>query len=103
MPLTVNLRHLEAGPVRLQGELPASELDLTDLDDLLSPAGPLRYELEFSHQEQGLLIQGRLEMSFACECVRCLKPFAKHVVLSDWSSLLPWHGEGRLPVVNDTV
>ena len=103
MPLTVNLRHLEGGPIRLQGELSVAELDLTSLDELIRPCGPLRYDLEVSHQVQGLLVQGQLEMPFACECARCLKPFEHRVGLADWSSLLPWEGEDRVRVSHDSV
>jgi uncharacterized protein len=103
MPIIVNLRHLEDRPIQLQGEVPVEELDLTDLDELVRPAGPLRYEVELSRQEQGLLVQGRLEILFACECARCLKPFNHHLVLEDWSDLLPWEGEDGVRVANDCV
>jgi uncharacterized protein len=103
MPLTINLRHLEDSPIRLRGEVSVSELDLTDLDDLVRPAGPLLYDLECSHQEQGLLMQGQLEMVFSCECARCLKTFELGLALDDWSVLLPWEGEDRVRVNNDSV
>jgi len=103
MPLTVNLRHLERGPLRLRGEMPASELDLGGLDEMVRPARPLRFDLELTRQAQGLLVQGRLEMRFECACVRCLKSFELRLELADWSSLLPWEGEDKVLVGNDSV
>jgi uncharacterized protein len=103
MPLTINLRHLEDGPIRLRGELSVLEMDLAGLDELVRPAGPLGYDLEFSRQEQGLLVQGRLEMVFTCECARCLRTFEHGLRLEDWSILLPWEGEDRVRVDHDSV
>ena len=103
MRLTVNLHHLEKGPLHLQGELSVSELELADLDEMVRPTKPLRYDLEVTLQERGLLVQGRLEMSVECECVRCLKSFELRLELADWSGLLPWEGEDKVLVSNDSV
>ena len=103
MRLTVNLHHLEKGPLHLQGEMPASELELADLDEMVRPTKPLRYDLEVTLQEHGLLVQGRLEMSVDCECVRCLTSFELRLELADWSGLLPWEGEDKVLVSNDSV
>ena len=43
--LSVNLRHLEAHEVRLQGELPVKELDFDLRDDMIRLKKPLRYDL----------------------------------------------------------
>ncbi len=103
MPLVVHLRQLEGGPLELAGELPAAELDVEELDELVRPVGPLRYRLELNRHEQGLLVQGRLEMAFECRCARCLKAFAHHLELSSWTSLLPWEGEDKVLVTNESV
>ena len=103
MPLTVNLRHLEKGPLHLHDEVPASELALAGLDEMVQPASLLRYDLEITPQEQGLLVQGRLEMLFECVCVRCLKSFKFRLELADCSGLLPWEGEDKVLVSNDSV
>jgi uncharacterized protein len=103
VPLTVNLRHLEQGPLRLQDELLASELGLADLDEMIRSTSPLRYDLEITRHEQGLLVRGRLEMPFECACVRCLRPFTFRLELANWSALLPWEGEDKVLISNDSV
>ena len=103
MPLAVNLRHLEAHPVRLQGELPLAELDLDPKDEVIRPQGPLGYDIEVQKLEGGLWVQGRLSLELECECVRCLKLFRYKLQLEDWGSHLPLQGEDAVPVVNDCV
>ena len=103
MPLTVNLRHLEAHNVRLEGELPAEELDIDTRDEAIRVTQPLEYDLEVQKLDQGILIQGRLGLMLECRCVRCLKPFQHELKLKDWTCHLPLEGEERVAVVNDLV
>ena len=53
MPLVVNLRHLEADNIRLEGKLPARELDIDPLDTVIQVAQPLEYDLEVQKLEDG--------------------------------------------------
>jgi|HubBroStandDraft_2_1064218.scaffolds.fasta_scaffold683588_1 uncharacterized protein len=103
MPLLVNVRHLEAGNVRLTGQLPAQELDIDTRDEMIRVTHPLDYDLEAQMLEGGLLIRGRLHLLLDCECVRCLKPIQHHVELSDWNCHLPMEGEDAVAVANDCV
>lgn len=103
MPLLVNLRHLEAHEIKLEGELPVSELDLDLRDDMCRAEKPLVYELEVEQMENSLLVQGRLRLPLQCECVRCLKSFEFVLDLKHWTQLLPLEGEEKTPVVNDCV
>ena len=103
MPLTVNLRHLAAHSVRLQGELPSAELDLGKRDEMIEVAAPLAYNLEVEKVEHGLLIQGELELPLHCTCVRCLKSFESRLELKHWTCHVPLQGEDAAPVVNDLV
>jgi DUF177 domain-containing protein len=103
MPLRVNLRHLEAHNVRLNGELAAAELDLDTGDEMIRAEAPLRYDLEVQQLEHSLLIQGRLRLALKCQCVRCLKPFELRIELMEWTRHLPLEGEERALVVNDCV
>ncbi len=75
MPLKINLRHLEEHEVRLQGELPAGELDFDLHDELIRAEKPLRYDLTAEKLHDAVLVQGRLELTLDCQCVRCLKSF----------------------------
>ncbi|MDB6110542.1 MAG: hypothetical protein JWR69_2292, partial [Pedosphaera sp.] len=103
MALLVNLHHLEKDPVRLQGQLPAGELDLEGVDELIHPTQPLNYDIEVQKLDQGILAQGSLELTLDCECVRCLKPFQYRLELPDWACHLALEGEEAAPVVNDCV
>ena len=103
MSLSVNLRHLEAHPLSLSGELSLKELDLDVRDEMLRPAGPLHYKLEVQKLEGGLLVQGGLKLKLDCQCVRCLKPFRSSLNLQQWTRHLPLQGEEAVTVNNDCV
>jgi uncharacterized protein len=103
MPLVVNLRHLEAHNIRMEGKLPARELDINTLDTVIQVAQPLEYDLEVQKLEDGLLVQGRLLLNLECECVRCLKPFQHRLELDGWACHLPLQGEDCAVAVNDCV
>ena len=103
MPLLVNLRHLEAHNVRLEGELPVEELDLDIRDELIQSKEALRYDFEVQMLEHSLLTQGLLELTVDCQCARCLKSFKYTIKLEHWSSLFALEGEESVPVVNDCV
>ena len=103
MSLSVNLRHLEAHAVRLEGELPIKELDIDTRDEMIQVAQPLSYDIAVEKLDGGLLAQGKLELTLQCRCVRCLKPFQYLLKLEHWSRHLPLQGEERVPVVNDCI
>ncbi len=103
MRLTVNLRHLDRGPVTLKGELTAEDLELTDIDELIRVGGPIQYDLEAAKMERSVLVQGKLELTLECECARCLKPFEWELQVADWKCLLALDGEEAVPVASDCV
>ena len=103
MPLLVNLRHLEKNNVRLEGQMSAAELDMDSVDELIRVTQPLNYDLEVEKIDEGLLAQGRLELTLECECARCLKPFQHRLELPHWTAHLPLEGEEKTPVTNDCV
>ena len=103
MPLVVNLRHLEAHNIRLEGKLPVEEMDIDTHDEVIQVAQPLEHDLEVQKLEDGLLVQGRLHLNLECQCVRCLKPFQHRLELDGWACHLPLQGEDRVAVVNDCV
>ncbi|MCU0782922.1 MAG: YceD family protein [Verrucomicrobia bacterium] len=103
MPLVVNLRHLANQNVRLQGELPTGELDLETYDEMIRVAGPVSHDLEAQLLDNNLLVRGSLRVTLACQCVRCLKPFACDLNLAEWTCLLPLKGEECVPVSSDCV
>jgi uncharacterized protein len=103
MPLVINLRHLEAHSIRLEGKLPAKDLDIDTHDEVIQVSQPLEHDLEVQQLEDGLLVQGHLHLALDCQCVRCLKPFQYHLKLDDWACHLPLEGEDCVAVVNDCV
>ncbi len=103
MPLLVNLRHLEAADLKLEGELPLGELDIETGDEVIRLGEPLEYRLEIQKVQDGVLVQGNLGMDLACQCVRCLKPFVYRLELKNWARHLPLQGEEAATIVNDCV
>src|ERR1041384_8279705 len=103
MAVSVNLRHLEAHSVKLDGELPVEELDLDIRDEMLQAKQPLKYDLEVERVEQSLLLKGSLRLLLDCRCVRCLKPFKYELALDAWTCHVPLEGEEAAPIVNDCV
>jgi uncharacterized protein len=103
MSLVVNLRHLEAHNIRLKGQVPAAELGIDSLDEVIQVAQPLEHDLEVQSLEDGLLVQGRLFLNLECQCVRCLKPFQYRLELDGWACHLPLEGEDCVVPVNDCV
>lgn len=103
MPLLVNLRHLEAHNLRLEGELSVADLDIDTRDEVIQVAHGLEYALEVQKLEGGLLVQGRLRMVLDCQCVRCLKAFGHPLELADWTCHLSFEGEEAVRVTNDCV
>ena len=103
MPVTINLRHLEKKNVRLDGDLPAEELDLEQMDEMIHPHAPLKYDLEVERSGQNLLVNGAVHFTVDCECVRCLKPFRHPIHLEPYHAVVPLEGEEKAPVVNDLV
>lgn len=103
MPLIVNLRHLEVHDLHLRGEIPAAELEIDNRDEVVRVLSPLEYDVEVQSLDEAILVQGRLRLPLACECVRCLKPFELCLDLPSWACHLPLEGEEAVPVVVDCV
>jgi uncharacterized protein len=103
MSLVVNLRHLAAKNLLLQGELSLRELDIDTKDEMLRVALPVWYDLEAQKLEKSVLVRGRLRVTLDCQCVRCLKPFQHRLELEAWTCHLELEGEERVAVDNDCV
>ena len=101
--LTVNLHHLEAHEIHLQGELSVNELDLDVHDPMIHPHQPVHYDLTVEKLPDGLLVSGSLRLTLECACVRCLEPFRHELNLADWNCHLPFVGEDKVVVDNDCV
>ena len=104
MPVIVNLRHFEDGPVDLEGELSARELDFAELkDELVAVSEPLHYGVRVEKNENHLHVSGGLELVVDATCKRCLKEFKLPVALEPYHAYVPLEGEDAAPVANDVV
>lgn len=103
MPLAFNLRHLEDKDLHLRGDLPAAELELENVDELIHLQEPLHYDLEVEKLEKNVLVHGRLSLPLHCECARCLKPFTQQLNFDNWICHLALEGEEQVVVKNDCV
>ena len=103
MPVLVNLRHLDAHNIQLEGELPVAELDIDTRDEVIQAKHPLKYDLDVQKMDDSLLIQGNLHLDLDCKCVRCLKEFTYPLELPNWALHLPLKGDDQVAVINDCV
>ena len=103
MAVSVNLRHLENKNVRLEGELPATELQLEQMDEMIQAHAPLKYDLEVERSGQSLLVNGTVDFTLDCECVRCLRAFPHPIHLEPYHLVVPLEGEEKAEVANDLV
>jgi DUF177 domain-containing protein len=103
MALIVNVRQLELKDLHLEGEMPVAELDLEGVDDLIELAEPLHYGLTAERLGENVLVQGQLQCTLKCHCVRCLKGFTQEIDLENWTCDLPLEGEEKAIVTNDCI
>jgi uncharacterized protein len=104
MRATVNLRHLEEGPQRLEGGISPEVLEVDKLgDEVIQAKEPLCYDLEVEKQDRNLLVHGALRTNLDCQCVRCLKAFKYPLVLEPYDLFVSLEGEDAAPVINDLV
>lgn len=103
MSLKINLRHLDEHEIHLKGELPVAELDFDLRDEMIRVEKPLRYDLEIEKLHDSILVQGKLELTLNCECVRCLKPFQQKLNLPHWALHLPLEGDEKVSIENDSI
>ena len=103
MSLCINLRHLEAHNLDMEGTLPVQDLDIESVDEVIQVHEPLSYDLEVQQLDDALLVEGRLALPLRCKCVRCLKPVRHLVELKDWTCHIPLKGEEKVAINNDCV
>ena len=103
MPLFFNLHQLEQGPLALEGELSAAELELENFDELVQLSAPTRCRLEAQLIDGSVLVKGRVIIPLDCACSRCLRAFKDEVDIQDWACLLPLNGEDHVEIHGDSV
>lgn len=103
MPLIFNIHEPKCAPLVLQGELPAQELGLERVDELVHPRLPLAYDITVQQNAEGFLAQGTLRIVLDCDCARCLQAFPYPLVIEKWACLITLEGEEKATVTNDSV
>lgn len=103
MKVTFNIRHLERNDLHLKGELPAVDLDLDTVDELIILKEPLFYDLQVERLSQSIYVHGKMSVALQCHCVRCLKPFRQVIEGEQWAWDLPLEGEDQVEIENDCV
>ncbi|HEX4086727.1 MAG TPA: YceD family protein [Chthoniobacteraceae bacterium] len=83
--MKIHLNQIPAGGAHLEGEEPASILQL-DEDPLVRPQGPVRYSLEVGLSDGGLFATGRLGVDLEMECGSCLKRFSYPLRIEDFAT-----------------
>ena len=79
-PLIVDIERLARDGEPFTGEIPAAVLELGPAEDLIVPAGNIRYALFIQRLDDELLVRGSVSQPFRCICVRCNSAF-------DWESV----------------
>ena len=103
MALILNLRLLSQETLFLQGELALAELDFGLRDDMFQIKSPVQYDLEVEMVDEAILVRGRVSAGLECECVRCLQPFTRPLVLPELTLHLPLTGDEAVTIDNDNV
>lgn len=101
--LTVNVQHLDKGPLHLKAELSPEELELESMDELIRFNRSVTCRLEVQKIDQGVLAQGSVFVQVECDCARCLRRFCADISLPQWVAHLALTGDESVPVVNDCV
>ena len=105
MPINVHLEQLKEQDLQLDGELLADALalQLDNKEGLIHSADTLKYKLEATHADDNLIVQGQMEITLACDCARCLKPFKHKMDFPEWNCVLPLKGPDAIEGIGEHV
>jgi len=88
--MKIHIRQIPPEGKHIEGEDPASALDLQD--PTAEPCKPLRYALDVGLSDGGLFATGRLESGYRLQCVKCLDPFEYDVILPNFACQVELEG-----------
>ena len=105
MAINVHLEQLEEQDLQLAGELPADvlTLQLDSKQGLIHAADTLKYQLQATHADDNLIVQGQLGIDLTCDCARCLKPFTYKMDFPEWNCVLPLKGPDAIEIIGEHV
>lgn len=81
--MKIHINQIPVGGLHLEGEEPASILDIRD--DLVRGIGPVHYALDVGLSDGGLFATGQLSVDLEMECVTCLEPFVHRLEVEDFA------------------
>jgi len=88
--MKVHQNQIPVGGLHLEGEDPASILELED--PTARPAGPVRWELDIGLSDGGLFATGRLGVDMEMVCVACLRKFTYPLRVEDFATQVDLKG-----------
>jgi uncharacterized protein len=88
--MKVHLNQIPAEGLHIEGEDPASILELTDSS--VRPKGGVRWALDIGLSDGGLFATGNLAVDLGLECVACLKKFNYPLKVNDFATQLELYG-----------
>ena len=104
MALYVPLAALDKGVVRLSGEISPGELGIEPANDpCLRIERTFAYDVSVEKTGNELFLEGVIETTVDCRCVRCLEPFELALRLDPWTCVLPLEGEEAPPISHESV
>lgn len=92
--MKIDVREIPEEGICLRGETTQDIFELGD--DLIKPAGTLRYDLHASVVSGALLVRGALATEFQATCVRCLEPMRLQIRLENCVFHLPISTQGTI-------
>lgn len=96
--MKVHLNQIPADGVHLEGEEPASILDLTGPDFI--PATPVRYSLDVGKTSDDLFAAGQLAVDLDARCVRCLEHFVLPIRLDHFACQVELTGQEEIDLTD---
>jgi uncharacterized protein len=83
MSLLIETGRLRQKPEKISGVEPVSVLEM-EFGELVSPKGPLKYDLTVQLVSGELLVRGTLALEVDCRCARCGGNFSRKIAISDF-------------------
>lgn len=82
--MKVHLSQIPSEGLHLEGEEDRDILELPPTDPV-QPVGRVRYALDIGINADGMWATGEAGLDVRCQCVRCLEPFTRPVVVEDFA------------------
>jgi uncharacterized protein len=98
--MKVHIKQIPAEGLHLEGEDPASILELND--PFVRPRGGVRWSLDFGLSDGGLFATGKLAVDLDVECVSCLRKFTYPLRVEDFATQIELTGPETVDLTDQT-